>query len=324
MSTAYVARDVLELVRMIDEQKQASPATGPLKLAEKTSRCMRDSLVPGNVRQAPLTAALRSRGTQPKLQYMGGSYGTFLGQTFAALYPEHVGRMVLDSNLDAENWSSRYEASVDDHEAIRDFFFEQCFQARSKCALWRACDTDRESVRDRYYGEIVAPLIDMPALLAGDGHATVLTAEELQWGFFMTLYQPHMFFAPFARFLSGIMNQSEPGMPFWHHPLPNTDALSDETLAHVLHNGEVGTAIHCSDTPDLVSFGWTYSHDLRFNTNSWTVSIRHRMFIFRSKSAGGANRKGDLIPSSHSNFVIRKGHLSASSNSGLLRGNPRG
>ncbi len=30
----------------------------------------------------------------------GGSYGTFLGATYAALFPEHVGRMVLDGAMD--------------------------------------------------------------------------------------------------------------------------------------------------------------------------------------------------------------------------------
>lgn len=37
-----------------------------------------------------------------KIQYWGFSYGTLLGETFAAMYPNLVGRMVLDGVVDAD------------------------------------------------------------------------------------------------------------------------------------------------------------------------------------------------------------------------------
>ena len=43
-----------------------------------------------------LRAALR----QPKMLYFGASYGTFLGGTYADLFPDKVGRMVLDGAID--------------------------------------------------------------------------------------------------------------------------------------------------------------------------------------------------------------------------------
>jgi pimeloyl-ACP methyl ester carboxylesterase len=43
-----------------------------------------------------LRAALR----EPKLNYLGASYGTFLGATYADLFPSHVGRFVLDGAVD--------------------------------------------------------------------------------------------------------------------------------------------------------------------------------------------------------------------------------
>ena len=39
---------------------------------------------------------LRGALHEPKLDYFGASYGTFLGATYANLFPHHVGRMVLD------------------------------------------------------------------------------------------------------------------------------------------------------------------------------------------------------------------------------------
>jgi pimeloyl-ACP methyl ester carboxylesterase len=43
-----------------------------------------------------LRAALGER----RLDYLGASYGTFLGATYADLFPEHVGRFVLDGAID--------------------------------------------------------------------------------------------------------------------------------------------------------------------------------------------------------------------------------
>jgi pimeloyl-ACP methyl ester carboxylesterase len=42
---------------------------------------------------------LRRALGQPKLDYIGLSYGTYLGATYANLFPRHVGRMVLDGNI---------------------------------------------------------------------------------------------------------------------------------------------------------------------------------------------------------------------------------
>ncbi|MEV5570165.1 alpha/beta fold hydrolase [Spirillospora sp. NPDC052269] len=46
-----------------------------------------------------IRAALGTR----KLNYYGGSYGTYLGQVFATVYPKRVGRMVLDGNVNPDN-----------------------------------------------------------------------------------------------------------------------------------------------------------------------------------------------------------------------------
>lgn len=43
---------------------------------------------------------LRSVMGDAKLYYLGYSYGTFLGATYAGLYPDHVGRVVLDGAVD--------------------------------------------------------------------------------------------------------------------------------------------------------------------------------------------------------------------------------
>ncbi|PLW02927.1 alpha/beta hydrolase [Corynebacterium ulcerans] len=48
---------------------------------------------------------LRNLNGDNKLNYLGYSYGTVLGATYATLFPENTGRLVLDS-ADDSNWSS--------------------------------------------------------------------------------------------------------------------------------------------------------------------------------------------------------------------------
>ncbi|VUC22505.1 unnamed protein product [Clonostachys rosea] len=72
ISTAPVARDMLEIVDRIDEQKRKS--------CDKKSSDV------------------------SKLQYLGVSYGTLLGNTFASMFPGRVSRMLLDSLIDADDY----------------------------------------------------------------------------------------------------------------------------------------------------------------------------------------------------------------------------
>ncbi|MCT6593148.1 alpha/beta hydrolase, partial [Pantoea dispersa] len=43
---------------------------------------------------------LRAVVNDAKLNYLGFSYGTFLGSTYAALFPDNVGHLVLDGAVD--------------------------------------------------------------------------------------------------------------------------------------------------------------------------------------------------------------------------------
>jgi pimeloyl-ACP methyl ester carboxylesterase len=49
---------------------------------------------------------LRRALGQPKLNYIGLSYGTYLGATYANLFPRHVGRMVLDGSIAPTAWTN--------------------------------------------------------------------------------------------------------------------------------------------------------------------------------------------------------------------------
>jgi pimeloyl-ACP methyl ester carboxylesterase len=85
-----------------------------------------------------------------KLNFFGGSYGTFLGAIYADTFPTKVGRMVLDSAM-SPNQTDEQEMTYDiqGFESSIDAFISWCV-ARPDCAL----GSDKASAR----GKIVALL----------------------------------------------------------------------------------------------------------------------------------------------------------------------
>ncbi|KZV82241.1 hypothetical protein EXIGLDRAFT_593280, partial [Exidia glandulosa HHB12029] len=77
---------------------------------------------------------------QEKLLFYGRSYGTLLGQYFAALFPEKVDRMVLDGVADADSWARRgdfFTTTVVDGDNVMKEFFNDCSMAGPEnCAVW--------------------------------------------------------------------------------------------------------------------------------------------------------------------------------------------
>jgi pimeloyl-ACP methyl ester carboxylesterase len=75
-----------------------------------------------------------------RLNYRGESYGTFLGQTYANMFPRRVGRMVLDAVIDPVPFTRSVEAAIANNAADAGLVFKKflslCQQAGpARCAL---------------------------------------------------------------------------------------------------------------------------------------------------------------------------------------------
>ena len=117
-----------------------------------------------------------------KLNFFGGSYGTFLGAMYADTFPKKVGRMVLDSAL-SPNQTDEQEMTYDiqGFEASIDAFIDWCV-ARDDCAL----GTDKADARGK-----IADLLDAIERHGLSTRKTGLTTIGEGWaGFaiFMCLY----------------------------------------------------------------------------------------------------------------------------------------
>ncbi|MGX5697468.1 alpha/beta hydrolase [Agromyces soli] len=106
---------------------------------------------------------LRAALGDEQLNYLGYSYGTFLGATYAGLYPEKVGRLVLDGAIDpaASDFEVSKAQAVGFEEALR-AYMEDC-QTSSECPFDGDVDEGMAEV-----GELAASL-DASPLRGTDG-----------------------------------------------------------------------------------------------------------------------------------------------------------
>lgn len=78
---------------------------------------------------------LRALLGDPRLNYVGKSYGTFLGATYAGLFPQRVGRLVLDGAMDPSvNALESSRAQAGGFEVAFSAFAKDCVK-RSDCPL---------------------------------------------------------------------------------------------------------------------------------------------------------------------------------------------
>lgn len=142
--------------------------------------------------------------TKGKLVYWGFSYGTYLGATFASMFPERVGRVILDGVVDVDLYTSpMWQESLYDADKVLAQFFEYCSAAGPKCALHRPSDTGPTDVRKRFY-QILDELDTHPvSFIHPEFFYPVLLRSEFVCGVvFTVLYQPIALFPVMANLLN--------------------------------------------------------------------------------------------------------------------------
>ena len=123
---------------------------------------------------------LRAVLDQPRLVYFGASYGTYLGATYADLFPEMVGRMVLDGAVDPT--ASSVETGLiqaEGFEVALRAYVEDCHD-RGTCYLGGSVEESLATIRDFLEGLDAEPI-------PGDGRRP-LTQGNAVLGIWAPLY----------------------------------------------------------------------------------------------------------------------------------------
>lgn len=83
-----------------------------------------------------------------KLNYLGFSYGTFLGSTYASLFPDNVGRLVLDGAVDPSISNEELTSGqAKAFEKALHSYVEDCLR-QSSCPLSGTVDDGVQQIRD--------------------------------------------------------------------------------------------------------------------------------------------------------------------------------
>lgn len=92
---------------------------------------------------------IRSAVDSEKLDYLGFSYGTYLGATYAEMYPKRTGHLILDGALDPSLTMNEIVAGQAEgfENAVKDFV-TWCQTERDSCPLTGSVDEGIQQLRD--------------------------------------------------------------------------------------------------------------------------------------------------------------------------------
>ncbi|CAI6280273.1 unnamed protein product [Periconia digitata] len=178
----------------------ASVATDMIKIAEKHAEWVAE--------QNNVTDFNRD---DVKLQYWGFSYGTYLGSTFASMYPDRIARMVLDGVVNVYDYdNSLGQGSLHDTEKDLKSFYSYCKAAGSTCPF----TSPTSSIQDieLRVQSIVQSLYHNPIMIATrDYGPDIFTYTDVMTLIFITLYVPKLF--PWLAFvLSSVEDRALDGL----------------------------------------------------------------------------------------------------------------
>ncbi|WP_314506190.1 alpha/beta hydrolase [uncultured Microbacterium sp.] len=193
-----------------------------------------------------------------QLNYLGYSYGTFLGATYAKLYPERVGRLVLDGAIDPA-------VSGSDVSTIQAIGFESALRAyMADCLTQSDCPfsgTVDEGMAD--LGTMLAS-VDKSPLPAADGR--LLGADTLLTGIIAALYAQESW--PYLTAALTDVLQGDPAIAFqladFYYNRENGTYLDNSTEAFRAYN--------CMDYPPEDSEEAKAASDARIAAEAPTVA----------------------------------------------------
>lgn len=180
---------------------------------------------------------LRAALDQERLHYLGKSYGTLLGATYADLYPGRVGRMVLDGALDpAQSFTDVSIGQAEGMERALRAYAEDC-GSRSDCPLRGDLDERLDQVRQ------VLEDAEQQPLRTGDPQRP-LTASLAFYGLIAALYDPESW-----PVLDQALGQALAGDGAGLLALADVYAGREEDGSYGSNLLEVFNAVNCLDYP---------------------------------------------------------------------------
>lgn len=227
---------------------------------------------------------LRSALGEEQLAYFGASYGTKLGATYAELFPDKVGRFVLDGAVDVglDPQSLALEQATGFETALR-AYVQNCLDSTDNCFLGDTVDEGLATING-----LLAD-IEAEPLPAGDRELTVGNAF---YGIITPLYN-----RDYWSLLSLALASALEGKGSALMDLADAYASRNADGSYVDDTIEANYSINCLDDPTSVPFGQVPSLFAEFEEASPTFG---RIFAW-----GMAGCRGIDVTSSEEPLDIR-------------------
>ncbi|KAK7028826.1 hypothetical protein VNI00_014839 [Paramarasmius palmivorus] len=176
---------------------------------------------------------------QNKLQFWGFSYGSVLGATFATMFPDRVGRIIIDGCLDMDSYfRNDLGNQLVDSDKTMQTFFDGCNAAGPEaCPFYASSPSEIEANLETIYETLRQQPIPV---FTGDSYGTV-TYDTLRNVVTSALDSPVDLFVPLAAGLA----QLSAGNGTLIHQLFTSFVTSSAPV------GEANIAIECSDADPL-------------------------------------------------------------------------
>ena len=190
VSTAMVAHDMVAIIDQVDDhQREELRSRGRLFQQEQ-------AILPPESEKGP-----------PLLNYWGLSYGSYLGNTFASMFPDRIGRMILDGVVDADDYAvTGWTTNLQDHNKTWETFFQYCYEAGDKCELFKPSLRSPSEVQDQVEA-FLADLQRDPSASVEGGNVYIGTYLATKTIIHVYLYQPIQLWRILAYVLRAFMEQ---------------------------------------------------------------------------------------------------------------------
>jgi hypothetical protein len=192
VNTAQVVRDMVEIIERHGEwrEKEAESIMGQEGLSPAYDEIF---LTPTNSSDDRTTMVQWKRNKEI-LNYWGFSYGSILGSTFAAMYPDRVGRMIIDGIVDPDDYySANWLKNLQDTDKIVTQFCQYCAMAGpEKCPLYTGTGTssvESEAYLNQIFGDLRRNPIPVPA--SSTRGPEIITYTDVRLMMITALYEPY-------------------------------------------------------------------------------------------------------------------------------------
>ncbi|PPR04801.1 hypothetical protein CVT26_012974 [Gymnopilus dilepis] len=183
-----------------------------------------------------------------KIQYWGFSYGSILGATFAAMFPDKVDRLVIDGVVDSENYYGAFlDNNLRDTDAVMESFFTGCVEAGPhRCDFWSSTTEEIKKNITTLYSSVRSK----PLPVRSASNYGVVDYSALRGAIFSALYSPNASFQRLAKGLADLA-AGDGRIILDMHRSPPYRCSCNTPEPQYTHIREALAAVACNDSNDI-------------------------------------------------------------------------